>query len=49
MTEERKDLKFEVDNGHECPLPKKPKVPIYELISFSFKILKCDDFGNFVQ
>ncbi|XP_078313488.1 uncharacterized protein LOC111102542 isoform X2 [Crassostrea virginica] len=26
MAEERKDLKFEGDIGHECPLPKKPKM-----------------------
>ena len=44
MAEERKELKFEDDTGYESPLPKKPKVLIYEVDSLSFKILKCNDF-----
>ena len=42
--EERKELKFESDTGHECPLPKKPKVPNYEVDSLSFEILISNDF-----
>ena len=42
--EERKELKFESDTGHECPLPKKPKVPNYEVDSLSFEILRSNDF-----
>ena len=44
MAEERKELKFEGDTGHECQLPKKPKVPIYEVYLLMFEILKCNDF-----
>lgn len=44
MAEERKELKFESDTGHECPLPKKPKVPTYEVDLLMFEILKCYDF-----
>ena len=44
MAEERNELKFEGDTGRECPLPKKPKVPIYEVDLLMFKILKCYDF-----
>ena len=44
MAEERNELKFEGDTGHECPLPKKPKVPIYEFDLLMFKILKCNEF-----
>ena len=44
MAEERKELKFEGDTGHECPLPKKPKVPIYEFDLLMFIILKCNEF-----
>ena len=31
MAEERKELKFEVDSGQQCPLPKKLKVPVEEV------------------
>ena len=44
MAEELNELKFEGDIGRECPLPKKPKVPIYEVDLSMFKILKCYDF-----